>query len=82
MLFEEDQARSNPRQLISASRRPMRNGAQNRALELAKFGQPLTKQALQQTGDFLGAPVFRFQPHLSLGCKINGRKFALHNDLR
>jgi hypothetical protein len=60
----------------------MRNGLQNRALEPAKFGQPLAEQAPQQTGDFLGAPVFRFQPCLGLGCKINGRKFALHNDLR
>jgi hypothetical protein len=60
----------------------MLNGLQNRARELAKFGQPFAEPAPQQARDFLGAPVFGIQPHFGLGRKIDDWQFALHNDLR
>jgi hypothetical protein len=60
----------------------MPDGMENRALEPAKSGEPLAEQVAQQTRHFLGAPVFRFQPHLGLGREINRWQFALHNNLR
>jgi hypothetical protein len=80
----KNQARSNRASGFCDNRRLLRmlNGLQNRARELAKFGQPFAEPAPQQAGDFLGAPVFGFQPHFGLGRKIDGWQFVLHNDLR
>ena len=65
------------------------NGFQNRASglaqpwgPLARFWHPPGEEILKQIRDFFGTAGFCPGTHLGFACEINGRQFALHDELQ